>query len=60
MRQEPDRKDGIPCGIDLDAADENGDPAPYAWITGIAKPLESRSRQDLAGHMVDATGGEIT
>jgi integrase len=41
--EEPDREDGIPGGIDLDAVDENGDPAPYAWITGIAKQLRGHS-----------------
>ncbi|WP_429455095.1 hypothetical protein [Nocardia sp. GP40] len=41
--EEPNRHDGIPGGIDLDAADENGAPAPYAWITGIAKPLRGQS-----------------
>jgi len=41
--EEPGRGDGIPGGIDLDAVDENGDPAPYAWITGIAKQLRGQS-----------------
>ncbi|WP_067674223.1 hypothetical protein [Nocardia miyunensis] len=41
--EEPDREDGVPGGIDLDAVDQNGDPAPYAWITGIAKPLRGQS-----------------
>jgi hypothetical protein len=41
--EEPGRDDGIPGGIDLDAVDENGDPAPHAWITGIAKPLRGQS-----------------
>ncbi|RMI32698.1 hypothetical protein EBN03_12080 [Nocardia stercoris] len=40
---EPGREDGVSGGIDLDAVDENGDPAPYAWVTGIAKQVRGQS-----------------
>ncbi|MGF6885487.1 integrase [Nocardia sp. GAS34] len=41
--EEPDRHDGIPGGIDLDATENDGTPAPYAWITGIAKPRKGKT-----------------
>ena len=32
--EEPGRDDAIPGGIDLDTLDDDGNPAPFAWVTG--------------------------